>query len=60
MIFLVLAAMVCGGLFGHAIGFDRGKTIIQRNLLSHVMESHEYEEKVVNHFIKAFNELHAK
>ncbi len=60
MSFIILAAMVCGGLFGHAIGFDRGKTFIQRKLLSHVIESPEYEAKVVDHFTKAFNELHKK
>ena len=55
---MILFALILAGLgmvIGYLIGFDRGKTALEREILSHVVESPEYNEAVVDTFRKAFN-----
>jgi len=53
---IIIIGVICG-YAGYLIGYGRGKTALEREILSHVAESPEYEDAVVETFRMAFNNI---
>jgi len=64
MILGFLAMFIIGGLLGWSLGYREGekdgKTRIEREVLLHVLDSPDYEDRMHGAFVEAFNSVMEK
>lgn len=57
---MIILMLVFGGLVSYLsfrIGVFSGSRVIEREILSHIIDSPEYGHEIISHFKKAFMEI---